>query len=865
MWPERLAELVEQAFELEGQQRIDFIAEACGEDKELRTEVNALLREQEHASKLMAKPAIEFGAALFREDESEAGELAPGEMLGDYRILHLLGEGGMGEVYLAEDTKLGRQVAIKLVKQGLGQGSVISHFRQEERILAGLNHPNIARLYGGAVTPDGVPYFIMEYVEGERLDQYCYTRKLTIPARLDLFRKVCSAVTYAHQHLVIHRDLKPANIRVTSEGEPKLLDFGIAKLLDPETQLGEMTMTLAAVMTPDYASPEQVRGESMTTASDIYSLGIVLYELLTGAKPYNLTSRRPHEISRAITEHEPVRPSLVTHGSAPMTDRTALRGDLDNILLMALRKEPVRRYASVAQFSEDIRRHGEGLPVTARKDTLRYRASKFVRRNKAGVSAVALIMLALLGGLITTTWQARVAREERDRAQIARTRAEQARQQAELAQKQAGRLNHFLEDLLSSADPAKMGKDVKVVQVLDAAGESIDEDLAKEPEILAQAHETLSRAYERLKVLPPAEQHARKALGLLRQLHGGEDLSTAKAEFLLGSVLSGVFQFKEAEPLLRHALAIERRQTPPNTFDLAETLRALGAILSRDVRPDEAAPFLAESLGLMRAARGEQSLEYVQVLYTQAHAKHMETEVAAMQNREADLDGAIAGYRRVIDLFARVAPNSTQAILARAGLCLCLGRAQKWAEEEQELTRLDLECRKTLGENNAFSITSLILHGVLDFIKGDYQKVIDEVRQPLDFCVATMPAKHRNVVQTRGLYGLALTRTGRAAEGEPFLRAAYSEGRATERFPFQFTFGNVETALGECLLAQDRYAEAEPLLLTGYGDLKTRLGEHHAMSEMCAQRLHELYTAWNKPADAARFAVQQTPSASSSH
>ncbi len=835
---ERFAELVEHAFELEGAERAAFLAQACGDDVELRAEVDALLGEQERAANLMNAPAAEFGAKLLQEEEDLA-ELRPGEMLGDYRIVSLLGEGGMGEVYLADDTHFGRQVAIKLIKQGFGTKEFVRHFRQEERILAALNHPNIARLYGGAVTPNGLPYFVMEYVEGIPLETYAARHSLSIRERLALFRKVCAAVSYAHQNLVIHRDLKPANIRVTAEGEPKLLDFGIARLLDPETaQTDNQTMLAVRAMTPNYASPEQLRGERMTTASDVYSLGVVLHELLAGKKP-----------------------GVRKDGEA---DLKKLDADLDNILLKSLRLEPERRYSSVGQFSEDIRRYLEGLPVLARKDTVAYRTSKFVGRHKIGLAAAAVVMLALLGGLITTTRQMRIARRERDRAQVAQTKAEQARRQTELAKKQADRLNHFLEDLLSSADPAKMGKDVKVVQVLDAAGKSIDDDLAKEPEVLAQVHETLSRAYERLKVNPPAEQHARKALGILRQLHGEEDLATAKAEFLLGSVLVGVYQLKEAEPLLRHALAVERRQTPPDTFLLAETLRILGRGLTDALRLDEGAPCLAESLALMRVARGEHSLDYVEVLYAQARAKHMETEVAAVQNRTADLEGAIAGYRRVIELFDQVSPHSTRTIAARTGLCICLWREQKFAELAQELDRLDQDCRQLLGDNNIFYMNTRILHTIMDFGKSDYPKVLEEVREPLDFSVANLPANHRNVVQLRGIYGLALTRTSHAAEGEPFLRAAYTEGSKTERFPFEFTFGNVETALGECLFAQGRYAEAEPLLLTGYDDLKTRLGEKVPITTVAARRLRELYTAWNKPTEARRFAVQENPPANSS-
>jgi non-specific serine/threonine protein kinase/serine/threonine-protein kinase len=313
------------------------------------------------------------------------------------------------------------------VKRGFGRSSLIRHFHHEERILAALNHPNIARLYGAGLTDDGAPYFVMEYVAGERLDEYCDRRTLSIADRLQLFRKICSAVGYAHQHLIIHRDLKPANIRVTPEGEPKLLDFGIAKLLagDDSAALGQ-TVTLAGAMTPEYASPEQIRGEAMTTASDVYSLGVVLYELLAGRKPYRLTSYSPDEISRVITTQSPVRPSHAVAERArqipslpPSTiaNPKLLRGDLDNIVLMALRKEPERRYSSVGQLAEDLRRHQEGLPVIARTDTVGYRSAKFIRRHRVSVAAAAIVLLSLIGGIVATTWQARRAEGQRARAE----------------------------------------------------------------------------------------------------------------------------------------------------------------------------------------------------------------------------------------------------------------------------------------------------------------------------------------------------------------------------------------------------------------------------------------------------------------
>ena len=418
--PDAVAELVEAVLELDPVEKNEFLENACRDHPELREEVESLLQFQQEAHRLMQKPAYEMSSAILAEKRAE---LATGDVVENYKVLSMLGEGGMGEVYLAEDLKLERRVALKVVKRGVGSTDILRHSRQEQKILAGLNHPNIARLYGTGSTLDGLPFFLMEYVEGERLDDYCRNHDLSILDRLALFRKVCGAVSYAHQNLVIHRDIKPANIRVTPEGEAKLLDFGIAKLLDPETSLlAESTMTVAALMTPDYASPEQVRGENITTASDVYALGVVLYELLSDRRPYAITSRNPAEIARIITEQEPIRPSVAatrTNGtrSHHISKAKLLKGDLDNIVLKALRKETARRYASVAQLSDDIRRYLSGRPVTARKDTVGYRAIKFVKRNKIGVAAAAVILVSLIAGVAATAVEARRANQQRARAE----------------------------------------------------------------------------------------------------------------------------------------------------------------------------------------------------------------------------------------------------------------------------------------------------------------------------------------------------------------------------------------------------------------------------------------------------------------
>jgi non-specific serine/threonine protein kinase/serine/threonine-protein kinase len=427
---ERVAELVESALEREPSEWSAFLAEASGGDSSLRAEAESLLRHQERARDFIEAPAFQMAAELF--DDGDGG-LQAGQRLDGYEIDKLLGEGGMGEVYLARDLEFGREVAVKLVKRGLGTTDVLRRFRHEEQILASLNHPYIARLFGGGKTEEGLPYFVMEYIEGQPIDKFCEARSLSTTARLQLFRKVCEAVSYAHQHLVVHRDIKPTNILVTPAGEPKLLDFGIAKLLDAErAQTALDTVTMLGVMTPEYASPEQVRGEPVTTAGDVYSLGVLLYELLTGHRPYHLQSRRPEELARVICEQEPERPSKASadfgtriaelktnssHPQAAFPNPKLLRGDLDNIVLLALRKEPARRYRTVEQFSEDIRRYLEGLPVIARKATFAYRAAKFIGRHKVGVASAALVVLAIIAGLTTTIWQARIARDERAKAE----------------------------------------------------------------------------------------------------------------------------------------------------------------------------------------------------------------------------------------------------------------------------------------------------------------------------------------------------------------------------------------------------------------------------------------------------------------
>jgi serine/threonine protein kinase/tetratricopeptide (TPR) repeat protein len=439
---QKVKELFQFALERAPEERHAFLVDACNGDDRLVREVISLLKFDARADAFIEAPATAVVPELFTPHPSRF----VGRRIGPYRILKEIGQGGMGAVCLAEraDEQYEQRVAVKLVKPGLDSAFIINRFLSERQILANLDHPNIANLLDGGTTEDGSPYLVMEFIDGLPVDQYCDANKLPIKERLRLFSKVCAAVAHAHRKLVIHRDLKPSNVLVTDQGVPKLLDFGIAKILspDPSASLSDHTAANLRLMTPDYASPEQVRGDSITTSSDIYSLGVLLYKLLTGHHPYRVKKNLAQEIERVVCEQEPERPSTIVSrtGDGPSTNgmsrvtvtpasvsndrdtepgklRRLLGGDLDNIVLMAIRKEPQRRYLSVEQFSEDIRRHLEGLPVIARKDTLVYRTEKFVRRHKVGVAAAALVLFTLIAGIVGTTWQARVARTQRARAE----------------------------------------------------------------------------------------------------------------------------------------------------------------------------------------------------------------------------------------------------------------------------------------------------------------------------------------------------------------------------------------------------------------------------------------------------------------
>lgn len=476
-------------------------------------------------------------------------KLRIGSRLGPYRLVELIGRGGMGEVYQAEraDDHYHSRVAIKLVRVDHDASRVAWRFRSERQILAQLEHSNIARLIDGGATEEGVPYLVMELIAGQPIDVYCEERHLTVEQRVRLFLQVCAAVSFAHQRLVVHRDLKPGNILVTAEGTVKLLDFGIAKLIESEPatrsegMASEMTATQVRVMTLEYASPEQVRGDPITTASDVYSLGVVLYRLLTGRSPYRednaaeraveiLSDSAPSKPSTAVNE---TRRRVAADETAPQAQfarkrvRRALQGDLDNVLLMALRKEPERRYASVDQFSEDLRHYLDGMPVRARGDSLQYRASKFMSRHKYAVTAASLAALALVAGIVTTTWQARIAAEQSRIAQeeVRKTRAVQSFMTA------------LFEKNTRLQPDALKARNMPVHELLVAAGDKVLHEFKDTPAVRMEVMNTVARLLIDINEFDRAGALSRESVKLARELRLTD--SDAYIESLIGVAFAG--------------------------------------------------------------------------------------------------------------------------------------------------------------------------------------------------------------------------------------------------------------------------------------------------------------------------------------
>ena len=610
-WKE-IEALFEEALQHPPERRVAWLKKTC-KDPAIREEVSLLLAAHERASGILDTSPFPLVAAF-----ADQIPVAP-QRIGPYRLVQEIGRGGMGTVYLAtrDDDQFEQNVAIKVLRPGLDTQDLVQRFLAERQILATLHHPGIAQLYDGGVTGDGRPYFVMEYIRGEPITNYCNAQRLSVKARLHLFTQAVRAVQYAHRNLVVHRDIKPSNMLVTSEGNVKLLDFGIAKLLDPGAVPAPfpLTQTGAPLMTPEYASPEQVRGEPISTASDVYQLGVVLYELLTGHRPYALSGRSPSEIERVICEEPPPPPSTTinrarttsaephpedtspkhishTRRTSPARLQKQLRGELDTILLTALRKEPERRYDSAAQLEEDIKRYLDRRPLIARPDTLGYRARKFIGRHRWGAAATFVILVLLLGYATTVTIQARQIAQERDRAQMEAVKTLHVKA--------------FLIDLLDEAEEAALGEEITALDdVLAEGAERIRLDLSDHPEIRAEMLSALGAVYQRLERYDAARPLFAEALTARRSRFGDVHEEVASSLQDLARLEHQANNPVRAETLYREALTLQRTLYGPDHIAVAEAKNHLATLLVEQGHMEEAARLYTEALPVYQQVAGE--------------------------------------------------------------------------------------------------------------------------------------------------------------------------------------------------------------------------------------------------------------------
>jgi len=827
MQPERwrqIDEILQSAIDCSPENRPSLLDSACGDDAELRREVESLLA---HDKGDGFTAAAGFSDAVKVLEDRLAGQ-REGQRIGPYRVLREIGRGGMGTVYSAAraDATFEKLVAIKIIRRGLDTDDILQRFQSERQILATLDHPNITRLLDGGTTEDGLPYFVMDYIEGRPIDTYCDAHKLNIAERLELFLAVCSAVIYAHQNLVIHRDIKPGNVLVTKEGVPRLLDFGIAKLLAPEAQ--EKTLTTLHPFTPQYASPEQVRGEAITTSSDVYSLGVLLYLLLTGCGPYRGQMSSVAEIERSICEEEPDKPSLVVRTKDRQNLSRRLRGDLDNIVLMALRKEPQRRYASAEQLAGDIRHHLSDFPVLARPDTLRYRVSKFIQRHKSGVAAATLIFLTLLAGIATTLWQAHIAR---------------------LEQAKAARINAFLQEMVgysavSGGTPNHMAHDATVADMLDDAAQRVETDLGDQPEVKAEMLGTIGGTYVIQAKYDLARRYLQEAYDLDLRLYGLKSRQTAQVMHPLGSLAYMNGDYGTADSWFEKAIPIYRHHLHDADFEI----RRFVALLSD-------AAFVKRALGRLDLAEGlwQEALTYGPLLPAKYRAQSIapKTFLAQLYTDRGEIEKA--------DRFASEASKDLRAFgrdrFSLAQSLIDLGNIRRlrkrFSEADaliQEGTSLYAQAQGSDHPNVAYGLTTLAMSR---YDQGKYDLAEQDARRAQKI-VEKSPSGHYYA----GVYlalGRIVNKVGRFQEAESLLREALRVRK--EQSPIQGTaVAMTQGGLGECLAVQKRYDEAEPLLLVSYATLEVVNVPDSPMLKDARAQLFALYVAWGRRLDSIRYA-----------
>ena len=819
---QRVEQVLDAALTSDPSSWSSVLDEKCSGDPELRAEVEALLAKLPQASGFLSTPPGSVAAALIEETTTSEQASFVGRRIGPYEIERELGRGGMSRVFLAHraDGEYEQQVAIKLLRPGLDSDLDLERLRGERQILAKLNHPNIARLLDGGVTPEGQPYLVLEFVDGLPIDKYCGDRKLSVAGRLDLFATVADATQYAHRNLIVHRDLKPSNIFVTNDGTVKLLDFGLAKLLERQDTFSgaPTTRTGHRWMTPEYAAPEQVLGESITTVTDVYQLGIVLYELLTGRLPFAVRDRNIHQLEEAVLRTEPPLPS-----STDAANRT-LRGDLDAIVMKAIRKEPERRYESVAAMFDDVQRYRQGRPVLARPDSAAYRVGKFVRRHQAGV-AVGVAAVALLA-----------AASIRERTLRARAETEASRAKA---------VQEYLVSVFDVADPFApielRSGDVSARALLDRGASRLDSVLAGHSGNQAELRQVFGRVYANLGLYDQATAQLTRSLEERRTLYGPRHVQVADAMDELGQTLTTRDKLDEAEPLLREAVAQRREFLGNQSPELAQSLDHLGILLRVRNNFAGADSALREALDIRRATLGPRAAQVAASLNSLGlvlfwKAKYAEAE--PLYREALSIQDETIGTEH--PLTAQTVQNLAQT----------LERQRKLDEAETLYRRALAIKRKTLGDNHpSVTINLNNLGGFLLRERGKIDEAEAMTREALALDRKMFGENHENVAASLDNLATILREKAEFDEAERLYRQAYVVNEAL------FGRKHAKTALslnniGVILRMKGEPDKGVPWMRDAVAVYKDWLGEKHAYTLTVSNNLARTLREAGKAADA---------------
>ncbi len=719
---EILKAIFEKALSLDEVEREKYFKNLSSKEKKYIEEVRSLIDSYQSTEDFLEIASNQ--QKIFSFDKNQPHPLI-GKCIGQYLIEKEIGIGGMGIVFtgVRADKEFKQKVAIKILKQGLTTKYLIKRFENERQILANLQHPNIAKLFDGGKTIDGLPYLVMEYIEGTPITEYCSNNNLNIEEKLKLFTTVCSAVQYAHQNLIIHRDLKPGNILVTAEGRPKLLDFGVAKLLDESLVQENIKLTQTKMMhlTPEYASPEQINGDNITTASDVYSLGVILYQLLTGEQPYQVNSSSPLAISKIISEEKIVRPSEIlkikktkegTRQKLNISEKSLskLKGDLDNIVLKAMHKDVSQRYISVQELIDDINRYLKGLPVKARKDTLGYRFTKFVQRHKVGVALFILFNIIILTSIAAVIYQGRIAARERDKAKTENQKYE--------------KVNEFLTSILSSVDPSEIGRDVKVYDILDKAAEDVNTELKNQPEVEASIRSTLGNTYVNLGEYDKGKPFLEKAYEINLSLYGENSKETATSIHDLGLYYDWIGDYKKADSLYSKSISIFRNVLKEPAKIYGDALNNLAIVKMHFSQYDIAEKLYLEAIEISKKVEGEKSRNIAVMM----------NNLAYNYSDAGKLDKAEEYYKKSLQVILEVlGENRPEAGTAYNNIAWLHMQKNELDSAEVYLNKSYQLKYKLKGKDHPDVGLALNNLGVLQFKKGNFTKAekyfLDAVKQ----------------------------------------------------------------------------------------------------------------------------------------